>query len=282
MKAHIPIHKLHERSRQGLEMIAFDAVDVKHQKTLGVHRDDHYIFILQQEGAAKLMLDFKTISIKDCCILYIKPGQVHHSLISEGSCGWFMAIDTHLVPEEYRMILEHDIPDQEALNLNTEQGKEIISLLKLLYDRYLHPKDTFYKPILYALVSSYIGLITEAYQQKSLHVARQNSRPVQLTRQFRSLLLTHFKTVKAPSDYAGMLNISLTYLNEVVKSVTGFPVSYWIHHELILEAKRLLYYTDLGLKEIAAELGFSDHTYFSRLFSKTADISAGKFRQLYR
>ena len=57
------------------------------------------------------------------------------------------------------------------------------------------------------------------------------------------------------------------------------PVSYWIQHELVLEAKRLLYYSDLTVKEVAFALGYDDHAYFSRLFSKVTGMSPGSFRK---
>ena len=87
--------------------------------------------------------------------------------------------------------------------------------------------------------------------------------------------------MKSPCQYADKLNYSLSYLNESVKSVTGFPISYWIHQQIILEAKRLLYYTDMSVREIAFFLGYEDHTYFSRLFSKVAGMSPGAFRQKF-
>jgi AraC-like DNA-binding protein len=51
---------------------------------------------------------------------------------------------------------------------------------------------------------------------------------------------------------------------------------------VVLEAKRLLYYTDMDVKEIAFSLGYEDHTYFSRLFSKVAGIPPGAFRRKFR
>ena len=62
---------------------------------------------------------------------------------------------------------------------------------------------------------------------------------------------------------------------------TGFPISYWIHQQVVLEAKRLLYYTNMDVKEIAFSLGYEDPTYFSRLFSKVTGISPGAFRQKF-
>jgi len=79
-----------------------------------------------------------------------------------------------------------------------------------------------------------------------------------------------------------MLNVSETYLNEALKKVTGLSVSYWIQQEVLLEAKRLLYYSEMNVKEIAHTLGYTDHTYFSRLFKKTEGTTPLLFRTHYR
>jgi AraC-like DNA-binding protein len=84
--------------------------------------------------------------------------------------------------------------------------------------------------------------------------------------------------MKSPSEYAAALNISPSYLNEVVKDTTGHPVSYWIHQEIILEAKRMLFYTNSTVKEISYALGYNDTTYFIRLFSKNAGMPPLQFR----
>lgn len=88
--------------------------------------------------------------------------------------------------------------------------------------------------------------------------------------------------MKSPAEYATVLNITPAYLNEVVKAVTGNPVSYWIHQEIILEAKRALFYTESTVKEIAHLIGFSDPAYFIRLFKKLTGASPLQFRQKYR
>lgn len=54
--------------------------------------------------------------------------------------------------------------------------------------------------------------------------------------------------------YAGMLNISVPYLNECVKVITGSSVSHYIRNRIVLEAKRLIYHSDKSIKEIASEL----------------------------
>ncbi|KAA6303287.1 MAG: HTH-type transcriptional activator Btr [Candidatus Ordinivivax streblomastigis] len=89
-------------------------------------------------------------------------------------------------------------------------------------------------------------------------------------------------TQKSPSQYAFLLHISTPYLNESVKSATGFTAGYWIQYEIILEAKRLLFYTDMNIKEISFKLGYEDYSYFTRLFTKIAGASPLQFRKNYQ
>jgi len=85
--------------------------------------------------------------------------------------------------------------------------------------------------------------------------------------------------MKSPSQYASKLNISPVYLNEAVKKTTGQTVSDYIQREIMTHAKRLLFYTNLSIKEIALELGYEDWAYFTRLFTKTSAISPRQFRK---
>jgi AraC family transcriptional activator of pobA len=99
---------------------------------------------------------------------------------------------------------------------------------------------------------------------------------------FPGAAYTEYKQLKSPGDYAAALHLSLSYLNEAVKEATGFTITYWIHQEVMLEAKRLLYHSSCTVKEIAYELGYEDPTYFSRLFKKTVGKTPGDFREQYR
>jgi AraC family transcriptional activator of pobA len=105
---------------------------------------------------------------------------------------------------------------------------------------------------------------------------------VQIVQEFKRLLNGNVQHLKSPTAYAKLLNISESYLNEAMKKVTGFSVTYWILQEVMLEAKRLLYYSQLNVKEIAHHLGYDDHTYFSRLFKKANQVTPLAFREFYR
>ncbi len=106
------------------------------------------------------------------------------------------------------------------------------------------------------------------------HSLRSNA----IVTSFRKLLRQNYKEIKSPQQYANLMNLSLGYLNDTLKTVTGNTVSYSIQEEAIREAQRLLWYSDLSIKEIATVLGFEDSKYFSRIFSKLTNKSPVQFR----
>jgi AraC family transcriptional activator of pobA len=280
----IPIHKLADRANLGLEIKHSDGEGQIAQKlnAMGAHRDDHYIFFLMEGGKCNMMIDFNEVVIDAQCLYYILPGQVHHSLNNDKPHGWFLAVDTSLVPQEFRLVFENQLLLQQPYQLSPEQMADCVSLVKLLHEHFIHKADSpFYKDILRSLLNSFIGKTACGYVSMNEHSQKQ-ARPIQIAHGFKQLIGKHYKTEKRPSAYAAMLNISESYLNEALKKVTGFSVSYWITHEVMLEARRLLYYSELNAKQIAHELGYDDHTYFSRLFKSNSGNTPLAFRSSYR
>jgi AraC family transcriptional activator of pobA len=279
----IPVHQLQSRSTTGLEIVRFEKGDIpKEQDKMGAHRDDHYIFFLLEEGYGSLMMDFDEVGFCGPGLYYVLPGQVHHRIRNEMATGWFVAVDTLLVPSAQRNVFENQLLLQQPVPLNEQQLNQYNGLLCLLRARYqAEDQGAFYLPVVHALLQSFIGMVAGCYYQAAGGYAKV-SRLTELSQQFKSLLVVQVRNVHSPADYAAQLNVSESYLNEVLKKTTGLPVSYWIQHEILLEAKRLLYYSDLNVKEIAHALGYDDHTYFSRQFKRVAGITPLAFRGQYR
>lgn len=280
----IPVHQLKKRTSIGLEIWRYNVGDIRLDKTtLEAHRDDHYIFFVVEAGNASLMIDFSEITFFPNALYYVLPGQVHHGLKeTERAAGWFLAVDTMLIPPDYRKVFEGQLALQVPFLLADIQMQQCVELLGLLQQRFLgHENNTFNTSIVLSLLQSFIGIAAGCYADSNCHSIKV-SRPVALSQQFKKLLVDNYVTVKSPSAYAGLLNVSETYLNEALKKVTGFSVSYWIQNEVMLEGKRLLYYGSQNVKEIAHTLGYEDHAYFSRLFKKHEGVTPLSFRAEYR
>lgn len=283
MKQTIPTYDLSDISQhqfliERIEKRTQNAKDMLMDK--GIHRDSHYIFTCMESGHVKMMVDFKTVEAQGSAIFCVLPGQVHQGLLMNKVSGWFVAIKTELVPENVRCVFEETLLEILPLAIDKNLIKTINTTAHLLYTSYSEEmsasKEGFM--VIQSLLNAFVGMFAFVYAGQYKPEGLEESRALQLSRAFRILVRKEFKTLKSPSEYAEILNISRGYLTEVIREVTGKPAQHWIHQEILIEAKRLLAFTHLTVKEIAYELGYNDHTYFSRLFSKLENLSPSEFR----
>ena len=282
----IPLHRMNAQASLGLELGYLDVEDVsdelliKSNKNMA-HRDDYYMFLFLDTGDASFTVDFEEMQHMGCAVFYVRPGQVHSVPSIRKAKGWTLAIDSMLVEKDCKSIFEGQFLTQRPVVVDAPVAARLNETACLLNTFVQAKPTTFSNGIILNLTNVFIGIIAEQYVEQQGYLHHHKSRPAVITHQFRELLSKNFKTLKSPIQYAQTLNYSLSHLNESVKNITGFPVSYWIHQQVVLEAKRLLYYTDMDVKEIAFMLGYEDHTYFTRLFSKAVGMSPGAFRRKF-
>lgn len=246
-------------------------------------RDDHFLFIFQRSGESKVMVDFKEIAFTGSTMLCVLPGQLHYAVAADSNTeAWLITLDSSLVSDEYKAIFEEYYFQYSSFPLLPIVQTQLNKCIEVVLDLVDNDSQLNYRPqVLYSLIDAMVGIFASGYTGME-GVQLPASRKGIITRQFKRLLLQHFKTHKSSSAYAPILNITPAYLNEAVKSTTGFTVSFWIEQIIVAEAKRLLYATDKTVKEIAFHLGFDDHAYFSRYFSKATGLAPLQFRATCR
>lgn len=94
-----------------------------------------------------------------------------------------------------------------------------------------------------------------------------------LYQRFRAALEADFRREKRPTAYAARLGVHPHHLATAIRAASGLPPGEWIRARVILEAQCLLGTTTRAVKEVAAELGYDDEAYFSRLFKKSVGVS---------
>lgn len=118
----------------------------------------------------------------------------------------------------------------------------------------------------------------DTFCQSNRHMPVYVKRSGEIFRKFRKLLTAHYRQHHDIGFYADELNISTTYLSRIVKQTTGNTVRFLISELLCADARRMLVCTDLDIKEIASQLGFSDQSVFGKFFVKKTGLSPLKFR----
>jgi len=246
------------------------------------YRNEQFLFIFQQSGSSRWMVDFKEMEIKGPAVCFIVPGQLQQQLMSDAGMR-AVAVDPGQLNEVYHLAFESYAATQPVVTIPVAKAVRLESVIRLLEEELNNAVDNVVRPyIRKGLIEVMVGLFAEEYVGVIPPEGKYDARCITITRQFKELLFHGYKRMKRPSDYADALNLSTPYLNEAVKMASGFTVSYWIQKMVMIEAKRLLSYTSKPIKRIAIELGYQDYAYFSRLFTKTEKISPKAYRRKYR
>jgi AraC family transcriptional regulator, transcriptional activator of pobA len=101
-------------------------------------------------------------------------------------------------------------------------------------------------------------------------------------RNFSRLVEVHFKEKHGLSDYAELLMVTPKTLNKKLSKLHVKNPNDIIKNRIILEAKRLLSFSTMSIKEIAYYLGYDDPAYFNRLFTNKVKATPASFRKQYQ
>jgi len=140
--------------------------------------------------------------------------------------------------------------------------------------------DTIQAEMLRMLVKRLIITTTRLIKKQSDYKELASDH-VDLVRSFNALVEDHFRSQHSVSFYAEKLYKSPKTLSNTFSKLKSSPLQI-IHNRIILEAKRLLIYTDKTAKEIAYEIGFEDASHLSRMFKKHTTFSPSEFRKLLK
>ncbi|WP_431213455.1 helix-turn-helix domain-containing protein [Puia sp. P3] len=194
-----------------------------------------------------------------------------------------LVVEPSLVQATYKEVLDQYFLVHDPVSMNAKKLRTLDHCLLFLTETLSHDAlNPCGRHITRGLVDAILGFFTQEYFMPEARAGKKEGRNIVITRQFKSLLFKHYKQFKKPSDYAVLMRLSTPYLNEAVKEISGNTVSYWIQKMIITEAKRLLYFTDWTVKEIAIDLGYDDHAYFSRLFTLAEEVSPIGYRKRHR
>lgn len=106
-----------------------------------------------------------------------------------------------------------------------------------------------------------------------------NENDSEITAGLKTLIRTSYADVFSLKELAQSFSVSISNLQHTFKRDTGMSIVEYINRTRIGNAKRLLESTELTVSEIARSVGFSDHNYFTRVFTAAEGVSPRTFRR---
>ena len=141
----------------------------------------------------------------------------------------------------------------------------------------LESKDSLQLEMLQMMLKRILILCTRIYKSQ-INYQSLNSENTDIIREFNFLVEKHFKEFHSVVDYANLLNKAPKTLSNLFKKVGNKTPLQFIQNRLLLEAHRLLKYSDKPISEVGYEIGFNDIQAFSRFFKNQEGISPNDFR----
>jgi len=101
---------------------------------------------------------------------------------------------------------------------------------------------------------------------------------VRHARAFQRLVEQEFASQRPLAFYAAALGVTPGHLNRLTRAVLGASAMSVVERRVMHEARRLLVFTTMPVKQVAYALGYADPAYFSRAFSRSAGLPPERFR----
>ncbi len=232
-------------NRTEFEIMRFD--EMEEPNVDDIHKHTFYEILWTEKGISKQTIDYKEYEVLPNSLFFISPNQVHQF-------------------EEWKPLEGGTILFTEDFFLLNHNNKDKLFELSFLDNFYANPCIQLDKRN-FADIKQTIDLInneqkridkSQTITQSLLHILlaqvqrcidNETEKPVSkkyliLFKQFKSLLDKHFAENKTTSFFAQQLHITAHHLNLITKEVTGKTASEVIRARSVLEAKRLLTFTE--------------------------------------
>lgn len=245
------------------------------------HIQEFYCLLFIDEADGVMVVDNHHIRLESPKTIIIKPYRLNKLQINRKAIGTIICFTEDFFSLRYNNNNLHQFSFLKRdsipyIRLSSENRNKLTILLQLITEEYkLNKRET------QKVLRSYLNIILFELERiyHPIGLVKNKSIKQQKIQEFEKLIDQYFDTKKLPSEYAEMLHVTANYLNKICKEETGNTAGDMIRKRIIIEAERLLHYTNYPVSEIADKLGFENASYFITFFKKQTGITPEQFRK---
>jgi len=242
-----------------------------------LHRDLNHV-ILIGEGGGTMHAEGVAWRFDAPALLLVPAGVVHGFAWHSESRGWVITLADAYVTQ----LAERD-RDLGRLFLHAHAvalGDEDREAIERSVSRMLRELGWIGPAQRSAVEAEVLAILVRAL--RSAQVARLEGdapgRQALVVAHLRERIEARFRQRESVATHAAALGVSETALRLACARVGGLSPTAMLDERAMLEARRLLLYTDMSVNQIAWSVGFEDPAYFSRFFARHAGVAPRRFR----
>lgn len=173
----------------------------------------------------------------------------------------------------------------EALHLSDEERTTVISIFQIIEQELKSRLDDFSQDVIISQIELLLNYSNRFYKRQFITRKAVNS---DLLEKLEEILESYFNDeqslrqgIPTVQYLAEQVNLSPSYLSDMLRSLTGQNAQQHIHSKLVEKAKEKLSGTKLSVSAVAYELGFEHPQSFSKFFKTKTKLSPLEFRQSF-
>ncbi|MCL3782604.1 AraC family transcriptional regulator [Prolixibacteraceae bacterium JC049] len=256
-----------KKSELGLEIIPLQRIkDFSEKHGYKAHQNNFYQILIITEGEGEHEVDFERISFSKNTIIPVALGQVQRFVPNESMDGYALLFTTEfLVKEEldFHYLYDYTVFMHSIAPICIESNESVEAMLKQMRDEQADGLSFDSAELLRNLLKN-ILILLERNKRQRVDIVCNDS--LMLYTKARRYIEENISYKLHVSDICAMLNVTSKQLNAALKLYTHQSVKQYIENRVVLEAKRLLVYSSLSIKEVAYTIGFDDPTNFTKYF----------------
>ena len=257
-----------------------ELIDDFRSRDYEAHFHDFEELIIITQGSLEHFIDFKKEVLEAPVACYVSMGKMHKLIPEKDLRGWVINYKTAFIPDSKLSFYSNfatstNIPlsGGTCLNqfitlcqiINTEYNREVVDHLTIQH-----------------LLGGLVAMIDAERKRRSPADNVTTASQVITFNNFLKILEENYHRNEGVAFYANKLNMSGRNLNIVCQNNFRKSVSEIIETRKLVEAKRMLLYTDKTVSEIGYDLGYNEKSYFTRVFHTKMEVTPSRFREMTR
>ncbi|WP_159477764.1 AraC family transcriptional regulator [Dyadobacter sp. 3J3] len=223
-------------------------------------------------------------------LIFTAPNQVFETPRKGDSSGFALLIHpdfflTYPLAVKIKQFGFFSYATNEALHLSDQEKETIMSIFKIIGDELKSRIDDFSQDVMISQIELLLNYSNRFYKRQFITRKAINSDLLQKLEEILDNYFNHEKSlmqgIPTVQYLSERLNVSPSYLSDMLRSLTGQNAQHHIHNKLIETAKEKLSARDLSVSEIAYALGFEHPQSFSKLFKTKTNLTPLEFRNSF-
>jgi AraC family transcriptional activator of pobA len=249
------------------------------------HRHDYHELLWVRSGSGEHLLDGEVVPVRPGTVTVVGRGQVHVFRRAEGLHGGIVRFTDELLEGGGgRIPAGWLLAGRGGRTVAVPEGDErsLAGILAALAAEARRPPDPYAADVQRNLVTTLLLWLERWYDGSRAERRDADDADVQLHRRFTRRLEQDFGRHHDAAHYADALAVPPAVLSRTLARLTGRSTKELVTDRVMLEAARLLRFTDLTVGEVAHRVGFDDPLYFSRAFKRRHGAAPQAYRSAAR